>query len=133
MRTGIFLSLFVFIFSLGEVKAQKKDVIDSISTYLKTANSRDFAKLFASSVSISIMDEEGQHTRAQSEVIIRNFLSRNKPSGLKELHRLTSNPGFKIAVYKLSANSKSYRVMVSLAESDNKFQVSEIRISEDQE
>lgn len=118
---------------MGNANAQKKDVVDTISTVLRTANTRQLATLFAPSVAISIMDEERQHSKAQSELIIRNFLSRNKPVAVKELHRLTSNPGYKIVVFRLTTSTARYRVMVSLAETDKKFLINEIRIGEENE
>jgi len=108
--------------------AKANDVIDDIASCVRTANTKELSKYFASTVSLTLLNDEGMYSRVQAEIILRDFFSRNAPTGVKVAHRLDSNPNFRYVVLTLDTAKETFRVSYKLTNSDNSFQVTEFRI-----
>ncbi|QBQ42155.1 DUF4783 domain-containing protein [Sphingobacterium psychroaquaticum] len=117
--------------SLTSLSASAKnpfdDVVNSISSALKTGTSKGISATFMNSVSLSIKRDERVYTRFQAELLLDDFFRSNKVSQLKELQRAKSSAN-SFVVFSLRTSSSTYRVFVKLVESNNEFKVSELRI-----
>jgi len=108
--------------------AHVNDVIDDISSCIKSANTKELSKYFSSTVSMTLLNDEGIYSRVQAEIILRDFFGRNTPTNVKISHRLDSNPNFRYVVLNLETSKDSFRVSYKLTNNDNTFQVTEFRI-----
>lgn len=108
--------------------AHANDVIDDISSCIKGANTKELSKYFSSTVSMTLVNDEGIYSRVQAEIILRDFFSRNPPTNVKISHRLDSNPNFRYVVLNLETAKDTYRVSYKLTNNDNEFKVTEFRI-----
>lgn len=133
MRIKLLLALLSCFFVFSDTEAQQKDVIDTLSSYVKSSNSRDLSEYFSSVIELSILTEEDEYSKAQAELILRNFFSKNKPVSVKIIHRLSSNPNYRFAVLSLLTNTDKFRISISLSSSGDKFLIKEIRIEYDKE
>lgn len=117
--------------SLTSLSARAKnpfdEVVNSISSALKTGTSKGISATFMNSVSLSIKRDERVYTRFQAELLLDDFFRSNKVSQLKELQRAKSSAN-SFVVFSLRTSSSTYRVFVKLVESNNEFKVSELRI-----
>ena len=104
------------------------DVIDDIASCVRGGNTKELSKYFSSTVSMTLLNDEGIYSRVQAEIILRDFFSRNAPTGVKVAHRLDSNPNFKYVVLNLETARDTFRVSYKLTNNDNSFQVTEFRI-----
>jgi hypothetical protein len=133
MGTKLLPFLAGFLLFVSAVQAQPADIIDTVSGYFKTSNSHDLAQYFESAVELSILTEENTYSKAQAEQILRDFFSRNKAVSVKILHRLTSNPNYKLAVLSLSTAKDKFRISISLNSNGERFLIKEIRIEYDKQ
>ena len=131
MGTKFLLALILCFFVFSVVQALQKDVIDTLSGYVRTSNSKDLSGYFSSVIELSILKEENEYSKAQAELILRNFFSRNKPLSVKILHRLNSNPNYMFAVLLLLTDTDKFRVSISLSNNENRFLIKEVRIEYD--
>ena len=131
MITKFLLSLISCFFTFSVV--QQGDVIDTISGYLKTSNVRELSQYFSSVIELSILAEEEVYSKAQAELVLRDFFSKNKPSSVKIIHRLNSNPNHKFAVLSILTDKDKFRISISLSNTGDKFLIKEIRIEHDKE
>ena len=57
--------------------ASVNDVIDDITSSVRSGNTKELSKYFSSTVSMTLMNDEGIYSRVQAEIILRDFFSRN--------------------------------------------------------
>lgn len=129
-----FLSLLTFFLVISTfAKSQDKDVIDNLSVYFKAGESQKISEYFSSAVELNILSEENSYSKAQAEIILRDFFFRNKPIDVKILHRLSSNPNYKLAVLSLQSAKDNFRFTISLTSNGERFLINEIRIEYDKQ
>lgn len=129
----LFISIISFFFTFMPAVAQQKDVFDALSGYFEESKSREIAGYFASMVELNILSEEGEYSKAQAELILRDFLSKNRPGSVKVIHRLSSSSNYKFGVISVQTKEDKLRVSISMANNGNKFLIKTIRIEIDKE
>lgn len=104
------------------------DVIDDIASCVRSANTKELSKYFSSTVSMTLLNDEGVYSRVQAEIILRDFFNKNTPTNVKIAHRLDSNPNFRYVVLNFETSKDTFRVSYKLTNNDNSFQVTEFRV-----
>lgn len=129
-----FLPLFSFFIIISSfAKSQNKDVIDNLSGFFKTSEAQKISEYFSSAVELNILAEENSYSKAQAEIILRDFFFKNKPLSVKIVHRLSSNPTYKLAVLSLQSAKDNFRITISLTSNGERFLINEIRIESDKQ
>lgn len=106
----------------------RNDVIDDIASSIKSANTKELSKFFSSTVSMTLLNDDGVYSRVQAEIILRDFFNRNTPTSVTVAHRLDSNPNFRYVVLNLETAKDNFRVSYKLTNSDSRFSITEFRI-----
>lgn len=107
-KINIFKS-FVLIMSLsmltGNLFAQ--DLNANIASGIKTANAKELGLHFNQTLDLSTPDAEGTYSKAQAEMIVKNFFVKYPPTSYTRNHQGKSNDGsqYAIGVYKSGKNS----------------------------
>ena len=133
MGTSFFQLIISFILVFGTFSIQKSDSFDAISNLLKDSDSRGIASYFSPIVEMNVLNEEDDYSKAQAELILRAFLSKNKPSSVKIVHRLNSNPNYQFAVLSVQSTDKKFRISISMAKNNTSFQITAFRIEYDKD
>ncbi|HEY1062445.1 MAG TPA: DUF4783 domain-containing protein [Daejeonella sp.] len=120
-------------FSFVPAKMQQRDIFDTLSGYFKDSNSKEIAGYFASVIELDILSEEGEYSKAQAELILRDFFSKHVPVSVKVIHRLSSSSNYKFGVLYLQSKDDKLRVSISMANDGNKFLIKTITIENDKE
>src|SRR5690606_36792595 len=110
--------------SLGNIS----DLLDDIASCVRGENTKELTRYFSSRVSMTLLNDERIYSRVQSEIILRDFFSKNPPSNVKIAHRLDSYPNFRYVVLNLETSKDTYRVSSKLTNDENAFQLTEFRI-----
>ena len=131
MRTKLILIFVSLLYSISTASAQQQDVIDTLAKFFNTADASKISTLFSSTLELDILAQENLYSKAQAELIMRDFLSKNKPLSVKIIHRLLSNPNYKLAVLSMATIKDKFRVSISLSSNDESFLVKQIRIEYD--
>ena len=95
----------------GRAYAQD-DVLGSIRTALSNGDSRELAQYFNTSVEVGIDGNKSNYSQTQAEFVLRDFFSKQAPTGLERLHGGSSDQGLTYEIMKYKYNGGSYRVMV---------------------
>jgi hypothetical protein len=87
------------------------DVASEVGKALERGNSRGLARHFGPNVELYLPGTEGTFSRSQSEVILRDFFSRNQPGGFTISRQWASRDGsiYVIGNFKTKEGS-NYRV-----------------------
>jgi len=120
-----------FFFTPAEV--QQKDIFDTLSGLVKDSNSKEIAGYFESLIELEILDEDGEYSKAQAELILRDFFLKNPPVSVKVIHRLSSSSNFIFGVLTVQTKDNKLRLSISMANNRNKFLIKTITIENDKE
>ena len=115
--------LFLFI-GLGSFA----DTYDDISKAIGAGDAKQIASLFGSSIDLTLLNQEDIYSKAQAELMIKDFFLKNPPKSFSIVHKGSSKEGTLFAVGNLtSTNGKTFRVSVVLKASQGKHLVQELR------
>lgn len=86
------------------------DISDDVAAAVKTGNAASVARFFSASVDMKILDKEDVYSKAQAELILKDFFAKNPVKSFAVMHKGTSKTGdqFAIGTYE-SASGKKFR------------------------
>ena len=84
------------------------DIPNDVAVAVKTGNASNVAKYFSANVDLKILDKEDVYSKAQAELILKDFFSKNSIKSFEVIHKGTSKNGdqFAIGTYESSAGKK---------------------------
>ena len=123
----LFTLLFLII-PFAKTHNNASDAIDSAAELIKSGNIHELAKRFASTVEITILNEENIYSATQAELVLQNFFKSNPVKSVAVVHKVTSNPNIRYAVLSLVTATTTYRTSVSLKLVNGQFLLNEIKI-----
>lgn len=107
------------------------DIVDTLSTLFKAANSKEISKNFSSSVELKVNDEEDVYSKAQAEQILREFFNKSAPLNSTVVHLINTNPNYRFGILSLATKNGKFRVAITLKKTANTFFITELRIEPD--
>jgi hypothetical protein len=87
------LLLVLFVMPVMQAFGQTNDMAREISQAIRQGSAREMSKYFGQNVDLTLPGSEGTFSKAQAEVILRNFFSKNTPTGLSVNHQGNSRDG----------------------------------------
>lgn len=128
MKNLLFALLLTFAIPAFAQQETKVDIIEEVSSHLKEANVKELSMYFDVTVELTIQERENSYSKAQAEIILKNFFMKYPPKSFKVMHRGTSEKGGKYLIGLLSAeNGSSFRTSVILIEKEEQYFVQQIR------
>ena len=106
-------------------------VQDNINTAIKTANTSALAQYFNKSIDLSVLDQENVYSKAQAEIIVKDFFAKHKPTSFKIGHEGNAPDGSMYMIIKLGTTNGSFRIYYLLKEIDNQLLIHKFRIDTD--
>ena|ERR1051325_1923327 len=102
-----FLSIFLF-FMLNQPVEPVLDISDDVASAVKTGNAANVSKFFSANVDLKILDKEDVYSKAQAELILKDFFAKNPMKSFAIIHKGTSKNGdqFAIGTYETTAGKK---------------------------
>lgn len=79
---------------------------------MKLGNYKELSKFFDTKVELTILTKENSYSKAQAELIIKDFFSKDKVSGYQVIHQGKSRDGAQYAIGTLTTATTSYRTYV---------------------
>ncbi len=121
----IFTSLLLFaVLLLSSFKAQQG--IDEVVGALKSGNATELAKYLDDNVELTLPEKSDSYSKAQAQVIIKDFFSNNGVKGFELKHKGTS-PGGNFAIGTLQTSAGNFRTNIFMRVNKGKDVVKEIR------
>ncbi|MDX9845562.1 MAG: DUF4783 domain-containing protein [Tenuifilaceae bacterium] len=101
--------------------------IETITNIFKTGNSSELGKHLNPTVELELLEEENIFSKAQAELLMKDFFTKNKPSSFKVNHQ--GNKGnTSFAIGTLVTQSGSFRVSVFMKIDKDKLLIHQIRV-----
>jgi len=109
MKIALLLTSVLFVLAMPVSGQGDKGISDRIEAAIKAGNAHELAKLLSSSVDLNIPGNEGVYSKAQAELILKDFFAKNNPTGYKTLHKGSSRDGALYSIGNLQTEKGIYR------------------------
>ena len=104
------------------------DIYDEVATAIRSGDSKQLASYFGSSVDLTVINQEDVYSKAQAELIVKDFFARNPPKSFTLLHKGSSKEGTVYGIGNmLSTNGKTFRTSFFLKMSSGRQLIQELR------
>ncbi|MEK6615504.1 MAG: DUF4783 domain-containing protein [Bacteroidota bacterium] len=102
------LSILIFFTLIQPPVEPVLDISDDVASAVKTGNASNVAKFFSANVDLKILDKEDVYSKAQAELILKDFFAKNPIKSFAIIHKGTSKSGdqFAIGTYETSTGKK---------------------------
>ncbi|HMK24901.1 MAG TPA: DUF4783 domain-containing protein [Chitinophagaceae bacterium] len=100
--------------------------IDAVIGALRSGNSSELGKYFDDNVELTVPDKSDNYSRAQAQLIVRDFFSNNGVKGFSLEHKGDS-PGGHYCIGTLQTNAGKFRTNVFMKTRDGKEVIKDIR------
>lgn len=100
--------------------------IDGVIGALRTGNSSELSKYFDDKVELTLPDKSDSYSKAQAQLIVKDFFSNNGVRGFELKHKGDS-PGGQFCIGTLQTNTGNFRTNVFMKSKGGKEVVREIR------
>lgn len=122
---AIFTSLMVSTFLLLSSFLPQSN-IDGVIGALRSGNSADLSKYFDDNVELTLPDKSDSYSKAQAQLIVKDFFNNNRVKGFELKHKGDS-PSGQFAIGTLQTNAGSFRTNVFMKIKGGREVVKEIR------
>lgn len=106
-----------------------KGISEKLELAIKAGNAHELAKLLNSSVDLNIPDNEGVYSKAQAELILKDFFSKNNPQAYKTLHKGSSKDGARYSIGNLETDKGVYRTYIYMKKKDEVYFIHEFSLN----
>ncbi len=124
---GFILSV-LFTFSGIAVQAQS-DALSDVVSALKAGNAKALASHFDTNVEITLPNEEGFFSKAQSEQMVKEFFMKNKPNSFQLMHEGESGGNAVFGIGTLRTSGGNFRTYVYLKTANGKATVQKLKFT----
>ncbi len=106
----------------------KADSFDDIMAAMKAGQTSGITKYFSSNVELTLLDNEGIYSKAQSEQMLKTFFAQHPPKSVSVQHKGSSAQGAKYAIIIYESSNGKFRTYIFMKDNGNGLQVNEFRI-----
>lgn len=123
----------ILILFLGLFLAQGGEdlTVRDIGTALKAGSSKELINFCNKTVEIKIDGESSNYSKAQAEVILKNFFSKNPPKEFNYIHQGSSPEGLKYTIGKYTHQGGAFRVVMFIKKIDDKYLIDTLNFSKE--
>ena len=125
-KTSIIL---LFLFSTGVFANLFPGINENITTAIKVGNSKELAKYFAPNVELVIGDKSGTYSKAQAEMMVKDFFTKNPVKDYKVMHQGTSQDNSLYTIGDLTS-AKSFRTYYLLRKRGESYLIHQLRFED---
>ena len=108
------------------------DIYEEISNAIRSGNTKEVVKYFDANVDLTILTQEDVYSKAQAELIIKDFFTKNTPKSFTLLHKGTSKEGAMYAIGNLvTTQGSTFRTYFFIKQNAGKYYIKELRFEKE--
>ena len=108
------------------------DINEGISVALKAGNAKELSIYFNKNIDLNIPNNEGIFSKAQAELIVKDFFNHYTTSDFTILHQGSSKDGAKYSIGNLVTDKGVFRVYYYMKKVDEKYLIFELNLNEEE-
>jgi hypothetical protein len=93
--------------------------IDPVRTAINSGSSSDLAAFFDSSISLNINGQQGDYSKSQAELVMKDFFRKNPPISFNIVFKSESNPSLSSYIGDYQSSQGLFKVMIKVAHQNN--------------
>ncbi len=128
MHFKLLIAYFLFSFSLLSAPGAMDDIVNAV----KAGNSKAISTYFTDNVDLKVLQQEDVYSKAQAELIVKDFFSKHAVKSFNIDHKSTKTDS-QFAIGKLETSNGKFRVYFLLKKSADKFKIQQFRIEPENE
>lgn len=121
------LTLTIFTLCLAVAISFAQNTSETIHSAIKLGNYKELSKLFDTKVELTIAAKEASYSRAQAELIVKDFFAKDKVTNYQVIHRGKSPDGAQYAIGKLTTSKNTYRTYVLTKDVNGTLRIQQLR------
>lgn len=132
-RSNILFAILIFLAATGILSAQEgEQAISRIHNAIKAGSADGLAAFFHSTVDLELGDTDGNFSRNQAEMIVRDFFTKNPVKAFTVKHQGSSDDGSKysIGLY-VSKSNEEFRVYILLKQSAEGLRINQLQFEKE--
>lgn len=100
----------------------------AITKAISDGNADALGQYFDANVEVAVMDKEETYSKADAIKVVKDFFTKNKPSGFSQVHQGTSKgQDSEYCIGNLTASTGTFRVYIYMKVSGGKYTIQELR------
>lgn len=132
MKQLSFLMVLLFVFVGIKSQAQgKSDVVSDVRETIKAGSAKELSKYLHQNVDIELNGKKETYSKAQAEIILRDFFKANTPSDFTIIHKGQSKSGQPFAIGQYKSGADNYRVFMKIKTAGDVQLIHEISFSKE--
>jgi hypothetical protein len=116
------LSIFLWT-SFPNPESVGEDSIDPIVSAIDSGSSSDLARYFDSSISLNVNGQQGEFSKNQAEIVLKDFFKKNPPIGFSLVFRNEKPTSLSTYIGEYSSGQGSFKVFIKVSQNDNSFRI----------
>lgn len=109
-----------------------QNVTEEIIIAIRSGNSRELSKHFNNNINLTVPGYEGVYSKAQSEIILKEFFSKFTPKSFNIIHQGVSKDGSQYSIGNLeTTNNTMFRSYFLLKKHSDRFFLQQLRFESD--
>lgn len=119
---GFMLSVFLWIYHPGIEKISTES-IDPIISAIESGSSSDVARFFDSSISMNINGQQGEYSKNQGEIVLRDFFKKNPSQSFSLIFQNENPSGLSTYIGEYLSNSGMFKVFIKVSQNGSGFRI----------
>lgn len=124
MRVRIVSTTFLLILLAFGASAQ--DVFAPMKEAIKASNAKEVVKFFNTSVDMNLAGTASMYSKAQAEIVLRDFFKKYPATDFRIQHTGSSKGGLQFAIGEYVSNSDVFDVLIRVKEVSKSYLIHEI-------
>lgn len=122
--TGFKLFLFFLTFWVSPIESPKNlNSIDPVILAIDSGSSSELARYFGNSISLNINGQQGDFSKNQAELVLRDFFKKNPPVRFQVVFRSENNPSLSSYIGEYQSGQVNYKVFIKINQQNSQPEV----------
>lgn len=113
---------------LATMQVNAQSVSNQVTAAFRVGNHKELSRHFDTKVDMVILSKENSYSKAQAEIILKDFFEKNRASGYQVIHQGRSRDGAQYVIGSLTTASGQYRTYVLVKGDGDKARIQQLRI-----
>jgi len=113
----------LFVFQNPNTDADIITFIDPVVAAIDSGSSSELARYFDSSVSLNINGQQGDYSKNQAELVLKDFFRKNPSMGFNLLFRSESNPKLSSYIGDYQTSQGTFKVFIKVSQEGSDIKV----------
>ena len=119
---SLIVSLLLFIQTpVSEI--ENEGSIETVISAIDNGSSSDLAKYFDSSISLNVNGQQGEYSKNQAELVLKDFFKKNPSRGFTLVFRSENNPSLSSYIGDYQTGQGIYKVFIKVSQQASEFKI----------